>query len=241
VKAQQAVARRIGLGLVAVCATLLTSACAAGQHAASAEQTPAIDGTGGQVGTVQLHAVAIKAPAGPSYGIGTDAELAVVLVNTGSTADALTGVTSTAFQSSGVFADAADAGQQEATDAGAGRSAGTSSSAPSAPVASSPAASTPESTTSAGSPAAPTPLTEVPLGAGTSTALGIDATQPVLVLRQLTSAGAGGAEGLFPGESINVTFTFAKAGAVTLVVPVQLRDTVNTAVVPAPPSRPSAA
>ena len=88
--------RRIAVSLLA-CAALLTSACAAGQHAQTAEQTPAMDAGGGAVGTIQLHAVAIAAPPnGPSYSSGQDAVLNLVIVNTGTSDDTLTGISTSA-------------------------------------------------------------------------------------------------------------------------------------------------
>ncbi|MDP9092464.1 MAG: hypothetical protein M3N95_05835, partial [Actinomycetota bacterium] len=65
-KAQPAMRRHFGIGLLAVCAALLTS-CAAGQRAQTAEVSPAIDGAAAKVGTLELHEVAIKAPSGNSY------------------------------------------------------------------------------------------------------------------------------------------------------------------------------
>lgn len=88
--------RRVAVSLLA-CAALLTSACAAGQHAQTAEQTPAMDAAGGAIGTIQLHAVAIAAPPnGPSYSSGQDAVLDLVIVNTGTSDDTLTGISTSA-------------------------------------------------------------------------------------------------------------------------------------------------
>ena len=103
--AAPAIKRRIAIGLVAVCATLLTSACATGQQAATSHVVPAIDATSGTVGDLQLQAVAIKPPPdGPSYAAGAAAELQLVIVNTGHTADTLQKVSSPAASGSQVFA-----------------------------------------------------------------------------------------------------------------------------------------
>jgi copper(I)-binding protein len=88
---------RLGFGIAAVGASLLLSGCAAGQHAATAEKTPAIDGTQVQAGQIDLRAIAFPAPVSNSYDVGSDVPLEFVLVNTGSAADQLVSLSSPNF------------------------------------------------------------------------------------------------------------------------------------------------
>ncbi|PZS14337.1 MAG: hypothetical protein DLM57_14720, partial [Pseudonocardiales bacterium] len=128
--AQPAIKRRIGLGFVAVCVALLISGCATGQHAQTANEVPAIDGTNGGIGTIQLHAVAIKpAPGASSYRSGDAAELQLVVVNTGHASDTLQGVSSPAASAFRVFASSAEASAAVSPDASSASSGSTSTSA----------------------------------------------------------------------------------------------------------------
>lgn len=114
------VRRRIAVSLLA-CAALLTSACAAGQHAQTVEQTPAIDAGGGAVGTMQLHAVAIAAPPnGPSYASGQNAALRLVIVNAGTSDDTLTGISSSVAKAATVATSASDKAALAETSASSG-------------------------------------------------------------------------------------------------------------------------
>jgi copper(I)-binding protein len=222
VKARATIARRIGIGLVAASAALITASCAAGQHAATAEQHPSIDGTNGQVGKMQIHALAIKTPSGPCVLPGGDAALTFILVNTGRTADSLEGVTSPRFSSSAAVATADDLAAYATVDAGAGACTDTSG--------------------AASAPATPSDTSALPAGAGAqsvapgrSLQLGVYnanghdpgvPTEPIILLRGLQQGP------LFPGESVPVTFTFATAGQVTLQVPVQLSVAPHNSIVP---------
>jgi len=55
----------------AVGVAVLSAACAAGQHAATADEKPTLDGTQGHVGKIQLEGVAFRAPSGTSYAAGS--------------------------------------------------------------------------------------------------------------------------------------------------------------------------
>lgn len=263
--AQPAIRRRFGIGLVAVLAAVLTSACATGQHAQTADEQPAIDATSGAVGSLQLHNVAIKTPTGPAYQAGDAAELQLIVANTGRDTDTLQSVstpTSSGFQA---FASSADASAElspsesgsasgsssapgsdsttrgstsdgsaptsgsktSRSASGGSRSSGTTSSraasrgtasrgSTSSGAASSRAA-TSGSTSSGSPPAGQVPALDVP--AGQALSLGVNGTDHVIVLR-LTKT-------LFPGTALPITFTFAKAGAVTLTVPVQISDQIS--------------
>lgn len=226
-KAQASIVRRVGIGLVAVCATMLTGACAAGQLAATANETPAIDGTTGHLGEMQLHAVAIVAPDGPCVLPGADAALTFILVNTGRDADTLTGVSSPRFASSAAVANAGDLAGYASADAGTGTcspATGSATATTPAPSATPPA---PATLPSAAGPqtVAPGRLLQLGVyGAGTN-GPGVP-TEPIVLLRQLRDGP------LYPGQTVAVTFSFASAGAITLQVPVQVSQAPNVSIVP---------
>jgi copper(I)-binding protein len=222
VKAKASIARRMGIAVVAVSATLLTASCAAGQHAATANETPAIDGTSGQIGSIHLAAVALKAPAVSCYLPGADAALTLIIVNAGNADDTLANVSSPRFKSTLVAATADDAAAYTQANAGTGSCAAV------------PSGSTSSSTVVvAPSQPLPSPAGPQNIAAGESLQLGLTdtgtdtSTKPVVVLTGLT----GGA--LYPGESIPVTFSFTNAGDVTLTVPVQLSVAPNNSTIPA--------
>ena len=222
--AQLAIKRRIGVGLLAVCATLLSSGCATGQHAATADEVPAIDGASGVIGDIQLHEVAIKSPTGATaYSAGDSAELQVIIVNTGHENDRLITVSTPVASDFRVFASAAAASAAISPSASASASVSVSASAsasPSGGASASGRASTSGHASASGSASAassaapaPSPVSLV-VAAGRTLSLGAVGTDAVVLLR-LTKT-------LFPGPSVSITFTFAKAGAVTIAVPVQL-------------------
>ena len=200
--AQPAIRRRIGVGLVGVLATLLSSACATGQQAQTAHEVPAIDATSGSVGSIQLHEVAIKPPSGPAYAAGDSAELQLVVVNTGHVADTLQSVSTPAASVSQAFASPADASAAASPHAG-----------PSA---------------SASSSAAPLSAPSLAIAGGQALSLGVTGTDAVLLLLALTKT-------LFTGTTVPITFTFAKAGPVTLTVPVQISDNASPPGISIPP------
>jgi copper(I)-binding protein len=227
VKAQLAMRRRFGIGFVAVLAALLTASCAAGQNAQTSEVTAAVDGSAAKVGSIELHEVAVVAPNGNSYAKGASAQVALVIVNTGSTDDTLVGVSSPTATSSALYANsaAADAATSSATAAasntaspGASSGSSASSSAPSPGVTSS--GSTAGSTSASAPPStspAPSSLSSLAIPAGERASLGINGTDPVLLLVGLTQP-------LYGANQVTMTFDFRSAGPVTFTVPVQLTD-----------------
>lgn len=227
--AQASIARRIALAVVAMSAILATASCAAGQHTATANETPAIDGTDGQIGSVQLGAVSIKAPPVSCYLPGADVALSLIIVNSGQDADTLAGVSSPRFASALVAATPADASAYTQANPGTGSCAPAPSGSPSSstPV-------VPPTSSDAAPPAQslPKPAEAQTIAPGRLLQLGVTGTgtdtsaQPVVLLSGLT----GGP--LYVGESIPITFTFAHAGTLTLTVPVQLSVAPNNSFLP---------
>jgi len=187
------------LGALAVCAAVLTSACAAGRHAPTAEESGAIDGVGASVGSMLLREVAVAAPPnGISYAKGDAAVLRLVVVNNGQSSDQLVSITTPAAVGVSVFASLQDAAGVVSTSSPTSCPSDTSSAQYTACAVASPPAFTPVPVTALG---------RVPFG--------INGTDKVLVLSGLTDT-------LFPAALIPVTFTFQSAGSVTVQVPVQL-------------------
>lgn len=148
---------------------------------------------------MQLHAVALAGPAGgPSYAVGQNAALDLVVVNTGTQPDTLTGVSSSVASGATTAPTAADA-------------AGLIGS----PSASATDSSSPTDTTSASGSSAAGAFSPIQIAAGTSQAFGVQPTDPVIILTGLKQQ-------LFPGTQITVTFTFRSAGSVTMIVPIAL-------------------
>jgi hypothetical protein len=101
--------RTLGIGL-AVVAALLTTACAAGQHALTSEERKSSNGVNIDIGSIHIRGLVIEAPRGASYASGDNAQVKVVIVNVAHKDDLLTGVTSPAFADWGLFKSTADAG-----------------------------------------------------------------------------------------------------------------------------------
>jgi copper(I)-binding protein len=216
VNAQSAVRRRLGIGLLVVCASLLCASCAAGQEAQTSNEVAAVDANSGQVGSMLLRAVAIKAPPnGVSYARGDVAELDLVIVNNGTSADTLTGVSSPVASTVRVFNTRTEA-SAAARPTPSSASASSSSAAPSSSSSTSGTASgTGTASVSPSTSAAPKPPT-LKVARGQTLSIGAARSDAILDLVLNRS--------LFPGPSVPITFDFAKAGSVTIRVPVQLTE-----------------
>jgi hypothetical protein len=198
------------VALVALSAAVLTAACAAGQQAQTANEKPSIDGTQGSVGSIQLDNVALHTPPSNSYAAGDSVPMSVYIANNGTTADTLTGVTSTAFTGWSVVATSSvPTGSASASASPSGLGA-------------------PPASTSASAPASG-PAQQV--GAGLAVGLGqtnLDGDGKGSDETLLLTGLADKSSPLYPGMTVKVTFTFAKAGQTTLTVPVRIGSTPNT-------------
>jgi copper(I)-binding protein len=100
--------RTVGIGL-AVAIALLTSACAAGQQASTANEQNTIDGVNADLGPIHIRGMVIDAPT-LLYKKNDSASVKVVLVNTSQTkSDLLVSVTSPAITDWGSFSTVASA------------------------------------------------------------------------------------------------------------------------------------
>jgi copper(I)-binding protein len=240
VRTQPVTARRIGIGLLAAVA-VLTSGCAAGEHAMTAEEKPTIDATNADIGSIQLRGLAIESPVTSTfYAKGSSALVTMALINSGKGSDTLTGISSPAFSSWGVFPKLA---QAEAAQAAPSSSSAAPSAASSAPTTSAPSGSSsapgtpaPGASTSPSVPAAapsssvaavPTGTKSVTVAAGLRLSWGVPSATGGLLLMKFTKS-------VYPGTTVPITFTFDKAGSTTVSVPVQLTPGANQSTIPGP-------
>lgn len=234
-----AAVRRVGLG-VAVAAALVTAGCAAGQQASTANEQPTLDGVDGSVGPINLRGLQVETPTGNlvAYPVGSDVAIRLVIVNNGQQTDRLVSITSPAISDWGAFASTAAAGQVVAADSATP----TPTHSPKATPTSTPTHS-PTPTPTPGSPSAPktkttspatpttkslpTPSRSVSISPGSRRGWGTPESTGELLLINTTQV-------LHPGTTIRLTFTFERAGSVTLAAPVALLFGANTAVIPTP-------
>lgn len=202
---------RVLLGAVAVgAATVLLSACGAGQIGTIGSQVAAVNGAQGAAGQVAVRDASVQFPTGGAgyYSAGQDAPLLFTIANAAVGADELVSVSTPAAAEVTLQGTTAIPGGTALVSA-AVQAAEQSSSTTVAPTTPDSASSTPP--TSAGSPSAT--RTSVPNPSGGA---GEPGTTVGVVAAQLT----GLTQDVRPGLTIQVTFTFARAGKVTLPVPV---------------------
>jgi copper(I)-binding protein len=223
--------------VVAVAAALVTSACAAGQHAQTDQERATLDGTYASVGKIDLRGLAIVAPSGASYSVGSAAPVKLVLVNSSAgrtaKADQLVGITSPAASGWAAYATQADAAAATAaasTPAGATITS-TLNATNTAPATAGESIASGASNSATATPsapsAAPPPLTSVPIRPGQRVSWGVPEATGVLLLVGLKRV-------LYPGTTVSMTFSFADAGTVTVAVPVELSANPTSSVLPVP-------
>ncbi|MET7991400.1 hypothetical protein ABZU76_10865 [Amycolatopsis sp. NPDC005232] len=198
--------RVLGAGVSALGAALVLAGCGAGQITQTDTQQPAVNGTYAQVKTLVLRDAAVQYPAqGAAYSAGQPAPLTLTIVNQGPQDDQLVSVSSEGTKSPAQISGATDIvaghtlviGPDDAVESTNEQAAPTTSSS----------ASTPSSDTSSGAPTATSSAS--PGDGGAATKL----NQGTVVLQDLTQP-------LWPGMTINVTFTFRNAGPITVAMPV---------------------
>lgn len=106
--------RTLGIGL-AVAIALLTSACAAGQEASTANEKNTIDGVNADLGPIHIRGMVIDAPT-LLYKKSDSATVKVVIVNTSTKNDMLVSMTSPAITDWGSFNTVAAADEVLAAD-----------------------------------------------------------------------------------------------------------------------------
>jgi copper(I)-binding protein len=227
--------RSVLAGLVVVAGAALAG-CGSGQISQTALQSPTVDGTSAQVGSIAIRNAALEYPTKGLYPKGSTARLRMVIANDGTSSDTLTSVRSDAAAEVTITpAASASAGATptltapppsdtatatgtasgtptgtaeppDTTATGAGTPSGTASGSASGTAA---ASATPSATPS------PTP-TEEPAAQITLPANGFTSFTgdgPTVSLVGLTNQ-------LYPSQPLTITLVFAKAGEVTMTVAV---------------------
>jgi copper(I)-binding protein len=166
------------------------SACSAGQVTQTATQERDKTGAQAQVGDISVRQGELLSPSGGSYESGDDAELQVALINGGAEDDALVSVDGEGFASAEI---SASGGSSSSPSSSAGA---TSSAAP---------------TSGSAAPTSSSRSQEIDIPAGESVFIGGD--DYTVTLTDLD-------EGITPGQYLEVTLTFEKAGEVTIPVTV---------------------
>ena len=197
---------------------LALSGCSAGRVTQTASQVRDKTGGQGQVGDLRLRQVELAYPDAGSYAAGANAELQLAIANDSSQSDTLTSVSGTGF-SRAVFTDLATlegitpattsspsaAATPTATQAPAGATpTGSGSATPGATATGVPGAT-------ASSSAATT--AEIPIPAGQTVFVGPDEQGDHITLLGLDKS-------LTTGQYVTLTFTFEKAGDVTVLATV---------------------
>lgn len=181
------------------------SACGAGQVTQTATQQRDKTGAQAQVGEITIRGGTLASPESGSYAQGDDAELQLAIVNEGTQADTLTGVSGEGFSSfeiaSTTSASETSASPTSATPTSASPTSG------SAGATGTGSTSATTSSPSASSPSRGPQRIEIP--AGQSLYIGGDHGQYTVTLTGLS-------ENLNPGQYLKVTLTFDKAGEVTI-------------------------
>jgi len=166
------------------------SACSAGQVNQTSSQLRDKVGPRAAVGDLELAAVQLAYPTSGSYSAGDDARLEMAVVNNGSEDDVLTGISGTGFQ------------RVRVTGSPTGTVVPTSPSA---------TPSTSSAPTTSAAPSGGPGTVNIPVPADSTLILGQNGPTVTLV---------GLSQDLTPAQSIPVTFTFQKAGEVTVQVQV---------------------
>jgi copper(I)-binding protein len=203
-------------GLVAGVVALGIAGCSSGQVTQTDSVQPAVNGNQGNVGDVALRDVLVAYPESGAYDMGDDAPLTLTIVNTGGMDDELTSVSSpaaTKVELMGKGALPARSGLQviipeeptETSEPATSEPSATESAPPSESSEPSSETSAPETTSSE-----PSETETAPEDVGTMS----------LVLTGLT-------KDLPIGKNVPVTFVFAKAGEITLNVPIASPDEVR--------------
>ncbi|MCO1579007.1 hypothetical protein M8C13_24980 [Crossiella sp. SN42] len=203
----------LGLGIA-----LAVTGCGAGMQSQTAIQVAAVNGASGKVGAIEIRDAQFAFPAQHKYPAKSNPSLLVSLINSGAQDDQLVSVTSDATGApaevkGGSTIPAGFVLRAEANEA----EHGTGSTGSTTPT-STTGGTTPTSTTSTS--ATPTSATSPSTSAADTSKLKVGSVMITLV---------GLKHELWPGQTIPVTFSFAKAGSVTLQVPIAADEEPRTA------------
>jgi copper(I)-binding protein len=197
---------------------VVLSACSSGQVTQTATQERDKTGAQAQVGDITLRGGQLASPSGGTYDSGDDAELQLAIVNGGTEDDTLISVDGKGFSSAEISSSSSSgSSSSSSSSAGSSASGSASSTTSAAPTSGSAAATTSSAAATTSSAAATTSSSslggsqEIEIPAGQAVFLGGD---------QYTVTLTGLSDSLTPGQFLEVTLTFEKAGEVTIPVTV---------------------
>lgn len=214
--------RSVLAGLVVV-GGLALAGCGAGQIAQTAQDMPTVDGQMAQIGPIAIRDAALEYPPGGVYESGTDARLRMVIVNSGVASDSLVSVSSAAATSVTISEGGSAAATGSATpEPGASETASASASETPTPTgtasasgtatpggSASPSASQSPSASPTASPTPENAQIQIPPNGYVS----FREDGPRVMLTGLTRQ-------LRPGQNLQVTLTFQRAGSVRMTIAV---------------------
>ncbi|QUQ69615.1 hypothetical protein [Kutzneria sp. CA-103260] len=194
-------------------AAILVSGCSAGQITQTDTQVPAINGSMGTVKQIAVRDAQLAFPTAKRfYGRGDNAAVIVTIANSGQATDKLTGVSSPQFGSGQIIGDATIPGFHAIAASATAVSPLATTTATSAPATST--SSTGTSTSGSTSTSTSTSASSTSTSATSTSA----ADLPVGTIRiQLVGLNV---DKIQPGQTVQVTFTFANAGDLTLTLPI---------------------
>jgi copper(I)-binding protein len=197
-------------GLAGLVIVLVVAGCGAGQDTQTATMPPAVNGALGQAGPIAIRNAQFAPPNRGVYPAGTSAALILAIVNTGTTDDELTEVSSPVADEVEISGDRSLVANRTLQVSGAGPAAPQSSSAGVTPTSNRPTSSSSSSSSSSASSSASGSSTPT---SSSSAAPPVELGKATIVLKNLSSP-------LYVGQTYPVTFVFRKAGSVTIQLPV---------------------
>ena len=206
-------------------AAILVSGCSAGQITQTDTQVPAVNGSSGTIKQIAVRDAQLAFPtAKRSYGRGDSAAVIVTIANSGEASDKLTGVSSPQFGSGQIIGDSNIPGFHAiaaSATAVTPQPSTTSASAPTTSTSSTSTSTTGTSTTGTSTTGTSTTGTST-TGTSTSTsATTTSASAPELPIGTIRIQLVGlNVDKILPGQTVQVTFTFANAGDLTLTLPI---------------------
>lgn len=201
-------------------AAILVSGCSAGQITQTDTQVPAVNGSMGTVKQIAVRDVQLAFPAGKTYfSKGESASLLLTIANSGDATDKLVAVSSPQFGSGAQIVGDASIPGFHAISATATAVTPVSTTSPTA-TSTTGTSTTGTSTTGTSTTGASTTGTST-TGTSTSTTVTTTTSAPELPVGSIQIQLVGlTADKLLPGQTVQVTFTFANAGDLTLNVPI---------------------
>ncbi|EWM14454.1 hypothetical protein [Kutzneria sp. 744] len=206
-------------------AAVLASGCSAGQITQTDTQVPAVNGSMGTVKQIAVRDVQLAFPAGKTYfSKGESASLLLTIANSGDATDKLVAVSSPQFGSGAqIVGDASIPGFHaiSATATAVTPVSTTSPTATSTTGTSTTGTSTTGTSTTGTSTTGTSTTGTSTTGTSASTTVTTTTSAPELPIGSIQIQLVGlTADKLLPGQTVQVTFTFANAGDLTLNVPI---------------------